>query len=56
MLLVAGRVTVPSPNNGKASWGFWQTYLGPSGRPQAPELILLQVIMWRDFKKWNYTP
>lgn len=36
---------------GKASWGFWQTYLGPSGRPWAPELILLQVIMWREFEK-----
>lgn len=36
---------------GEASWGFWQTYLGPSGRPWAPELILLQVIMWREFEK-----
>lgn len=41
---------------GKASWGFWQTYLGPSGRPWAPELILLQVIMWREFQKSRTTP
>lgn len=37
---------------GKTSWGFWQTYLAPSGRPRAPELILLQVIMWSEFQKW----
>ena len=36
---------------GKASWGFWQTHLEPSDRPWAPELILLQVIMWRQFEK-----
>lgn len=28
-----GVFAVPGPIMGKASWGFWQTHLGPSGRP-----------------------
>lgn len=56
MFVVAGCVTRPRPKKGKASWGFGNHILGPRGRPQAPELILWQVIMVRDFTKWNYTP
>lgn len=55
---------------GGRTWNTWSKYQGrpagafgkhilePSGRPWAPELILLQVIMWREYEKEaeDYTP
>lgn len=37
-----------------SSWDFWQTYSRASGRPWAPELILLSCCRWSCGENWRH--